>query len=98
MSGKVTLSPLRLPRKNMKLSEVNEMLLQRKEGLRKKPLDSNGATHLIRNALGGTEYGMDHAKISKLLTLPNEVVRLFRDDITVTVAYMDSEFLRHCPP
>lgn len=98
MSGKVTLSPLKLPRKNMKLSDINEMLLQRKEGLKKKPLDSNAATHLLRNALGGTEYGIDHSKLSQLLTLPNKVVRIFRDDITVTVVYMDSEFLRHCPP
>ncbi|XP_012257156.2 pyruvate dehydrogenase [acetyl-transferring]-phosphatase 1, mitochondrial isoform X2 [Athalia rosae] len=98
MSGKVTLSPLRLPKKNMKLSEINEMLLHRKEGLKKKPLDSNAATHLLRNALGGTEYGIDHGKLSQLLTLPGEVVRVFRDDITITVVYFDSEFLRHCPP
>lgn len=98
MSGKVTLSPLRLPRKNMKLFDINEMLLQRKEGLKKKPLDNNAATHLLRNALGGTEYGIDHVKLSQLLTLPSEVVRIFRDDITITVVYMDSEFLRHCPP
>jgi pyruvate dehydrogenase phosphatase len=98
MSGKVTLSPLRLPQKNMKLSEINEMLLQRKEGLKKKPLDANAATHLIRNALGGAEYGINHSKISIMLTLPSEVVRLFRDDITITVVYMDSEYLRHCPP
>lgn len=98
MSGKVTLSPLTLPRKNMKLSEINKMLLQRKEGLKKKPLDSNAATHLLRNALGGTEYGIDHVKLSQLLTLPREVVRIFRDDITITVVYMDSEYLRHCPP
>ncbi|XP_015177745.1 PREDICTED: pyruvate dehydrogenase [acetyl-transferring]-phosphatase 1, mitochondrial isoform X2 [Polistes dominula] len=98
ISGKVTLNPLRLPRKNMKLSDINEMLLQRKEGLKKKPLDSNAATHLLRNALGGTEFGIDHGKLSQLLTLPSKVVRIFRDDITVTVVYMDSEFLRHCPP
>ncbi|KOX78476.1 [Pyruvate dehydrogenase [acetyl-transferring]]-phosphatase 1, mitochondrial [Melipona quadrifasciata] len=98
MSGKVTLSPLKLPRKNMKLSDINKMLLQRKEGLKKKPLDSNAATHLLRNALGGTEYGIDHVKLSQLLTLPREVVRIFRDDITITVVYMNSEFLRHCPP
>ncbi|KAG5323280.1 PDP1 phosphatase, partial [Acromyrmex heyeri] len=98
MSGKVTLSPFRLPRKNMKVSDINEMLLQRKEGLKKKPLDSNAATHLLRNALGGTEYGIDDAKLSQLLTLPNEVVRIFRDDITITIVYMDSEFLRHYPP
>ncbi|CAB0035597.1 unnamed protein product [Trichogramma brassicae] len=97
MSGKVTLSPLKLPEKHMKLSDINEMLLQRKEGLKKKPLDGNAATHLIRNALGGTEYGIKHSKISKMLTLPSEVVRLFRDDITITIVYVDSEFLRHCP-
>ncbi|RZC41139.1 PP2C domain containing protein [Asbolus verrucosus] len=98
MSGKVTLSPLKLPRKNMKLSEINEMLLQRKEGLKTKPKDSNAATHLIRHALGGTEYGIDHGKLSQLLSLPDDVVRVFRDDITVTVVYFDSEYLRHCPP
>lgn len=97
MSGKVTLSPLKLPRKNMKLIDINEMLLQRKEGLKMKPKDRNAATHLIRNALGGTEYGIDHGKLSQLLTLPSDVSRLFRDDITVTVIYFDSEYLRHCP-
>lgn len=98
MSGKITLSPLKLPRKNMKLGEVNEMLLQRKEGLKIKPQDRNAATHLIRHALGGTEYGIDHSKLSQLLSLPEDVVRVFRDDITITVVYFDSEYLRHCPP
>nr|XP_023015402.1 pyruvate dehydrogenase [acetyl-transferring]-phosphatase 1, mitochondrial [Leptinotarsa decemlineata] len=98
MKGKVTLSPLKLPRKNMTLNEINEMLLQRKEGLKTKPRDSNAATHIIRNALGGTEFGLDHLKISQLLTLPEDVVRVFRDDISVTIVYFDSDFLRHCPP
>ncbi|XP_066250424.1 pyruvate dehydrogenase [acetyl-transferring]-phosphatase 1, mitochondrial [Euwallacea similis] len=97
MKGKVTLSPLKLPRKNMTLSEINDMLLQRKEGLKIKPRDSNAATHIIRHALGGTEYGIDHTKIAQLLTLPEDVVRVFRDDITVTIVYFDTEFLRHCP-
>jgi pyruvate dehydrogenase phosphatase len=98
MSGKVTLSPLRLPRGNMKLNEVSKLLKKRHEGLNNIPLDRNAATHLIRNALGGSEYGLEHSKISQLLSLPQEVVRLFRDDITVTVIYFDSDFLRHCPP
>ncbi|CAH0547596.1 unnamed protein product [Brassicogethes aeneus] len=98
MKGKVTLSPLTLPKKQITLSEINEMLLARKEGLLTKPKDSNAATHVIRNALGGTEYGIDHSKISQMLTLPEEMVRLFRDDITVTIVYFDSEYLRHCPP
>lgn len=98
MKGKVTLNPLKLPKKNMKINEINEMLMQRKEGLKMKPKDSNAATHIIRNALGGSEFGIDHTKISQLLALPDDVVRLFRDDITVTIVYFDSEYLRHCPP
>lgn len=97
MSGKVTLSPLRLPRKDMTLSEINSLLLQRRKGLAKKPVDRNAATHLLRHALGGTEYGIEHTKISQLLSMPPEVVRLFRDDITITVVYFDPEYLRHCP-
>ncbi|XP_065160048.1 pyruvate dehydrogenase [acetyl-transferring]-phosphatase 1, mitochondrial isoform X2 [Atheta coriaria] len=70
---------------------------KRKEGLKTKPKDTNAATHLMRNALGGTEYGIDHGKLSQLLSLPDDVVRVFRDDITITVIYFDSEYLRHCP-
>ncbi|PSN45368.1 [Pyruvate dehydrogenase [acetyl-transferring]]-phosphatase 1 [Blattella germanica] len=98
MSGKVTLNPFKLPRKDMRISDINKMLLQRKEGLKMKPIDRNAATHLLRNALGGTEYGIDHVKLSQLLSMPQELVRVFRDDITVTVVYFDSEYLRHCPP
>jgi len=97
MSGKVTLSPFNLPRQNMTLNEINEALLQRKEGLKMKPIDKNAATHLIRNALAGTEYGLSHAKLSQLLALPQNIVRLFRDDITITVVYFDSDYLRLCP-
>ncbi|VVC29424.1 Hypothetical protein CINCED_3A012565 [Cinara cedri] len=52
MSGKVTLTPLKLPRKNMKLKEINNLLLQRRDSLKRKPVDANACTHLIRNALG----------------------------------------------
>jgi pyruvate dehydrogenase phosphatase len=98
MSGKVTLSPFRLPRKDMHISDINNMLLQRKEGLKMKPIDRNAASHLMRNALGGTEYGIDHVKLSQFLSMPQELVRVYRDDITITVTYFDSEYLRHCPP
>lgn len=63
-------------------------------GLAKKPLDKNAATHLIRNALGGTEYGVEHSKLSHMLSLPQDIVRLFRDDITITVIYFDTDYLR----
>lgn len=98
MSGKVTFSRLKLTR-TMCLNEVNEILLKRKESLKTKPKDSNAATHLIRNALGGRgEYGIDHRKLSKSLGKDARVARMYRDDITVTVVYFDSEYWRNCSP
>ncbi|CAG9862761.1 unnamed protein product [Phyllotreta striolata] len=98
MAGKVTLEPLILPRRNnITLSEIETMLKRRREGRRTKPRDANAATHVIRHALGAGEFGLDHVKLAKLLSLPDDVVRVFRDDITVTIVYFDSEYLRHCP-
>lgn len=98
MSGKMTLTPLKLPRKNMKLNEINNLLLQRRDSLKRKPVDANACTHLIRNALGGTEYGVEHAKLSQLLNLPKNVSRSFRDDISITIVYFNTEYLRHPQP
>ncbi|KAG6449102.1 pyruvate dehydrogenase [acetyl-transferring]-phosphatase 1, mitochondrial [Manduca sexta] len=97
MKGKVFFNPLKLPRKNIQLGDINDLLIHRKESLKSKPKDRNAATHLIRHAIGGTEYGVDHSRLAHLLSLSPDVSRMFRDDITVTVAYFDSEFLRQCP-
>ncbi|XP_063634328.1 pyruvate dehydrogenase [acetyl-transferring]-phosphatase 1, mitochondrial [Cydia splendana] len=97
MKGKVFFNPLKLPRKNIQLGDINELLLHRKQSLKSKPKDRNAATHLIRHAIGGTEYGVDHSRLAHLLSLAPDVCRMFRDDITVTVVYFDSEFLRQCP-
>lgn len=97
MKGKVFFNPLKLPKKNIQLSDINNLLLHRKESLKSKPKDRNAATHLIRHAIGGTEYGVDHSRLAHLLSLSPDVSRMFRDDITVTVVYFDSEFLRQCP-
>ncbi|KAJ0183820.1 hypothetical protein K1T71_000243 [Dendrolimus kikuchii] len=97
MKGKVFFNPLKLPRKNIQLGDINELLSHRKESLKSKPKDRNAATHLIRHAIGGTEYGVDHSRLAHLLSLSSDVSRMFRDDITVTVVYFDSEFLRQCP-
>lgn len=67
-------------------------------GLKTKPADKNGATHLIRHALGGTDYGIEHSKLSHMLSLPRDVVRLFRDDMTVTVIYFNQDFVRNTRP
>lgn len=97
MKGKVFFNPLKLPKKKIQLGDINELLLHRKESLKSKPKDRNAATHLIRHAIGGTEYGVDHSRLAHLLSLSPDVSRMFRDDMTVTVAYFDSEFLRQCP-
>lgn len=49
--------------------------------------DSNAATHVIRNALGGS----DDKYISDLLTIPSPKCRNYRDDMTVTIVYFDKE-------
>uniref|UniRef100_A0A2A4JG50 PPM-type phosphatase domain-containing protein n=1 Tax=Heliothis virescens TaxID=7102 RepID=A0A2A4JG50_HELVI len=97
MKGKVFFNPLNLPKKNIQLGAIDELLAHRKESLKSKPKDKNAATHLIRHAIGGTEYGVDHSRLAHLLSLPADVSRTFRDDMTVTIAYFDPEFLRQCP-
>ena len=102
MSGKITLTPLNLgyggsgdQPQSLALAEINSMLRRRHDAMKLKPIDSNASTHLIRSALGGTAYGIDHARLSQMLSLPQDMVRMFRDDMTVTVIYFDSEYLRH---
>ncbi|GIY02375.1 [Pyruvate dehydrogenase-phosphatase 1, mitochondrial [Caerostris darwini] len=96
-TGKQTLDLLKLPRKHMRMEEIDKILEQRRIGLSKKPTDTNASTHLIRNALGRTEYGVEHSRLSAMLTLPDDMVRNFRDDISVIVIYFDTDYLRHSP-
>lgn len=94
LSSKKFLDPLKLPNGDVTLGQISDILAKRKAGRQKKPLDQNSATHLIRNALGGTDYGIEHSKISYYLSLPQDVVRLYRDDITVTVIYFNSDHIK----
>merc|ERR1719154_85320 len=96
MSGKMTLSPLQLTKPNVPLADIATLLKQRQAAMRLRPTDSNAATHLIRSALGGTAYGVDHNRLSQMLSLPQDMVRMFRDDITITVIFFEDEYLRFC--
>lgn len=73
------------------LGLMQSLLLQRKaSGLH--AADQNAATHLIRHAIGSNEYGeMDPERLAAMLTLPEDLARMYRDDITVTVVYFNSE-------
>ena len=53
--------------------------------------DQNAATHLIRHAVGNNEFGaVDHERLSKMLSLPEELARMYRDDITIIVVQFNS--------
>ncbi|KAM7350546.1 pyruvate dehydrogenase [acetyl-transferring]-phosphatase 1-like protein, mitochondrial [Cochliomyia hominivorax] len=91
LNSKKSLEPLKLPEGEVTLQTISNILAERKAGRTRKPSDQNSATHLIRHALGGTEYGVEHSKIAYYLSLPQDVVRLYRDDITITVIYFNTD-------
>ncbi|OZJ04499.1 hypothetical protein BZG36_02257 [Bifiguratus adelaidae] len=49
--------------------------------------DTNAATHLIRNALGGADEDM----LCATLSIPPPMSRRYRDDITVTVMFFNAD-------
>ncbi|XP_047735781.1 pyruvate dehydrogenase [acetyl-transferring]-phosphatase 1, mitochondrial-like isoform X2 [Hyalella azteca] len=97
MCGRQTLAPVQLPARPITLGEIAQILNQRQEGLRLKPVDTNAATHLIRHSVGASESGLDHGTLAHALTLAPEVRRYFRDDISVHIIFFDQEYLRFCP-
>lgn len=54
--------------------------------------DLNIATHLIRHAIGRNEYGeIDMERLGAMLSLPEDLARMYRDDVTVTVVCFNSD-------
>ncbi|MXQ83411.1 hypothetical protein E5288_WYG014543 [Bos mutus] len=67
-------------------------LLQQRKAQGLHAADQNAATRLIRYAIGNNEYGeMEPERLSAMLTLPEDLARMYRDDITVTVVYFNSD-------
>lgn len=83
-------SPVSARECQLSLGQMHQLLLQRQA--RATPaLDLNAATHLIRHALGTNEYGeMDQERLAAMLALPDDLARMYRDDISVTVVYFNS--------
>ncbi|CAJ0932538.1 unnamed protein product [Ranitomeya imitator] len=53
--------------------------------------DQNVATHLIRHAIGSNEDGeIEQEKLAAMLSLPEDLSRMYRDDITVTVVLFNT--------
>ncbi|XP_007244147.3 pyruvate dehydrogenase [acetyl-transferring]-phosphatase 2, mitochondrial [Astyanax mexicanus] len=83
-------APVSASQRQLSLGQMHQLLLRRQA--RATPaIDLNAATHLIRHALGTNEYGeMDQERLSVMLALPDDLARMYRDDITVTVVYFNS--------
>jgi len=77
------------PYSHQTLGEILDELELRKSDESKKPLDSNSATHIIRNAVGGCSGGLElqYARLQESLRLPPGVARNYRDDITIMVIH-----------
>ncbi|NWX98424.1 PDP2 phosphatase, partial [Nothoprocta ornata] len=81
--------------KPINLGYMHNLLLQRKSR-GTGSLDQNIATHLIRHAIGSNEYGeVDQEKLAAMLALPEDLARMYRDDITVTVVYFNSDTIEN---
>ncbi|XP_003225395.1 pyruvate dehydrogenase [acetyl-transferring]-phosphatase 2, mitochondrial [Anolis carolinensis] len=77
-------------KKPANLGYMQNLLLQRKARHVHSP-DQNVATHLIRHAIGNNEYGeIDPERLMAMLSLPDDLARMYRDDITITVVYFNS--------
>ncbi|XP_061077114.1 pyruvate dehydrogenase [acetyl-transferring]-phosphatase 2, mitochondrial-like [Conger conger] len=87
-------APLSARERQMNLGQMHSLLLQRRA--RAVPaIDPNSATHLIRHALGTNEYGeVEQERLSAMLALPEDLARMYRDDITVTIVYFNSNLIK----
>ncbi|XP_059834590.1 pyruvate dehydrogenase [acetyl-transferring]-phosphatase 1, mitochondrial-like isoform X1 [Hypanus sabinus] len=76
------------------VGQMHELLMERRARISSTFEDQNSATHLIRYAVGHNEFGaIDHARLSKMLSLPEDLARMYRDDITVTVVQFNSHVI-----
>ncbi|PWA14305.1 hypothetical protein CCH79_00012304 [Gambusia affinis] len=94
LSGIHLQAPVSPLERKLKLGQMHELLLKRRA--RASPaLDTNAATHLIRHALGTGEYGeLSQERLASMLALPEDLARMYRDDITVTVVYLNYDLAR----
>ncbi|XP_042372383.1 pyruvate dehydrogenase [acetyl-transferring]-phosphatase 1, mitochondrial-like [Plectropomus leopardus] len=72
------------------LGNLQRLLLQRRGQVLSVLEDQNAATHLLRHALGDDGYGaVAPNRLAKMLSLPAELARRYRDDITITVIHLN---------
>ncbi|KAL1265749.1 hypothetical protein QQF64_003776 [Cirrhinus molitorella] len=73
------------------VGQMHRLLKERKSRALSALEDENSATHLIRHALGSDGSGsIEPKRIAKMLSLPKDLARMYRDDITITVIHFNS--------
>lgn len=78
--------PLKVGGYRVTLGQMQGLLEERKARASSSFEDQNSATHLMRHAVGNNEFGtVDHERLSKMLSLPEELARMYRDDITIII-------------
>ncbi|KAM9377714.1 pyruvate dehydrogenase [acetyl-transferring]-phosphatase 2, mitochondrial [Pholidichthys leucotaenia] len=94
LSGIHFQAPVSPSERKLKLGQLHELLLKRRA--RASPaLDANSTTHLLRHALGTGEYGeLSQERLASMLALPEDLARMYRDDITATVVYLNYDLAR----
>lgn len=79
-----------IPGAGTTLGGMQRLLLERKGRGLSVLEDENAATHLLRHALGDDGYGtVAPNRLAKMLSLPAELARRYRDDITITVVHLN---------
>ncbi|XP_044074634.1 pyruvate dehydrogenase [acetyl-transferring]-phosphatase 1, mitochondrial-like [Siniperca chuatsi] len=79
-----------IPGEGMTLAGLQRLLLERRGRVLSVLEDQNPSTHLLRHALGDDGYGaVAPNRLAKMLSLPAEVARRYRDDITITVIHLN---------
>ncbi|XP_026163665.1 pyruvate dehydrogenase [acetyl-transferring]-phosphatase 1, mitochondrial-like isoform X2 [Mastacembelus armatus] len=79
-----------IPSVGMTLGALQRLLLERRGRVLSVLEDQNTATHLLRHALGDDGYGVVAPnRLVKMLSLPLELARRYRDDITITVIHLN---------
>lgn len=79
-----------IPGAGMTLGDLQRLLVERRDRVQAVLEDQNAATHLLRHALGDDGYGaVSPNRLVKMLSLPLDLARRYRDDITITVILLN---------
>ncbi|KPP78768.1 Pyruvate dehydrogenase (acetyl-transferring)-phosphatase 2, mitochondrial-like [Scleropages formosus] len=95
LTGLPMRAPVSASERQVSLGQMHT-LLQRRRARAMPPPDTNAATHLIRHAIGANEYGeLEQERLEAMLALPDDLARMYRDDITVTIVYFNPNISKH---